>query len=46
MGYGEGDFPGAEYVGSRGFYIGCHQNITDDDAAYVVGLFDDFMKGY
>lgn len=46
MGYGEGDFPGAEFVGSRGFYIGCHQKITDDDAAYVVGLFDDFMKEY
>jgi dTDP-4-amino-4,6-dideoxygalactose transaminase len=45
MGHREGDFPGAEYVGSRGFYIGCHQNITDDDADYVVGLFDEFIAG-
>lgn len=45
-GHRAGEFPGAEYVGSRGFYIGCHQNITDDDAAYVVGVFDDFMKKY
>lgn len=46
MGYREGDFPAAEFVGSRGFYIGCHQNISDDDAAYVVGVFDDFLKKY
>jgi dTDP-4-amino-4,6-dideoxygalactose transaminase len=43
MGHREGEFPGAEYVGSRGFYIGCHQNITDDDAAYVVDVFEEFM---
>jgi dTDP-4-amino-4,6-dideoxygalactose transaminase len=45
MGHREGEFPGAEYVGSRGFYIGCHQNITDDDADYVVGLIDEFIAG-
>jgi dTDP-4-amino-4,6-dideoxygalactose transaminase len=44
MGYREGEFPGAEYVGARGFYIGCHQNISDDDAAYVLEAFDEFMK--
>lgn len=44
MGHRAGEFPGAEYVGSRGFYIGCHQNITDDDAAYVVEVFEEFME--
>jgi dTDP-4-amino-4,6-dideoxygalactose transaminase len=46
MGRREGEFPAAEYVGARGFYIGCHQNITDEDAAYVVAVFDEFMKKY
>ena len=46
MGHREGEFPAAEYVGARGFYIGCHQNITDEDAAYVVAAFDEFMKKY
>jgi dTDP-4-amino-4,6-dideoxygalactose transaminase len=43
MGHRAGEFPGAERVGARGFYIGCHQNITADDLAYVVSVFDDFM---
>jgi dTDP-4-amino-4,6-dideoxygalactose transaminase len=46
MGFKEGDFPGGEYVGGRGFYIGCHQNISPEDLAYVAGLFDDFMRPY
>jgi dTDP-4-amino-4,6-dideoxygalactose transaminase len=46
MGHHEGEFPAAEYVGARGFYIGCHQNITDEDAAYVVAAFDEFMRKY
>jgi len=45
MGHALGDFPGAEFVGARGFYIGCHQNITADDLAYVVGVFADFIAG-
>jgi len=43
MGHREGEFPGAEYVGARGFYIGCHQNIADDDAAYVIEVIGEFM---
>jgi len=46
MGYREGQFPGGEYVGSRGFYIGCHQNITSEDLAYVIEVFDRFMEPY
>ncbi len=46
MGHRQGEFPAAEYVGARGFYIGCHQNITDEDAAYVVAAFDEFMRKY
>lgn len=45
MGHKPGDFPNGDYVGARGFYIGCHQNITEEDLAYVQAVFDDFMKG-
>ncbi len=44
MGHKTGDFPAAEHVGARGFYIGCHQNISDDDLAYVVGVFEEFFR--
>jgi len=46
MGYAPGDFPAAEYVGSRGFYIGCHQNITRDDLDFVVENFAEFLGKY
>lgn len=46
MGYAPGDFPAAEYVGSRGFYIGCHQNISRDDLDYVVENFAEFLAKY
>lgn len=31
--------PIAEYVGRNGFYIGCHQYLSDDDLNYVVDSF-------
>jgi len=46
MGHAEGEFPGAEFVGARGFYIGCHQNISDADAAYVVDVCAEFMERF
>jgi dTDP-4-amino-4,6-dideoxygalactose transaminase len=46
MGYAPGDFPAAEYVGSRGFYIGCHQNISRDDMDYVVENFAEFLAKF
>lgn len=46
MGYAPGDFPAAEYVGSRGFYIGCHQNVSRDDLDYIVENFAKFLAGY
>lgn len=46
MGYKLGDFPGAEAVGARGFYIGCHQNISEDDQRYVVELFRAFLANF
>jgi CDP-6-deoxy-D-xylo-4-hexulose-3-dehydrase len=31
---------------NRGFAIGCHHAITQEDVDYVVSVFDEFMKGY
>ena len=45
-GHKVGDFPAAEYVGARGFYIGCHQNIARDDLDYVVENFAEFLGKY
>ncbi len=35
----DGRLPIAEFVGSNGFYIGCHQYLTQDDLDYVVKAF-------
>lgn len=46
MGYEPGDFPEAEYVGKNGFYIGCHQNIDEEDMEYVSDVFTEFLSKY
>lgn len=40
----EEDFPIADWVNRSGFYIGCHQGITDSDIAYIGSIFSDFFK--
>ena len=42
LGYKEGDFPNAEKIGRNGFYIGCHQNLTDEDLEYIVNTIRNF----
>lgn len=39
------DFPVAEWVNRCGFYIGCHQGITDKDIDYIGSLFNKFFDG-
>ncbi|MBP7793266.1 MAG: DegT/DnrJ/EryC1/StrS family aminotransferase [Candidatus Goldbacteria bacterium] len=39
----EGKLPVAEYVGSNGFYIGCHQYITDADIEYIGKNFEEIL---
>jgi len=39
-----GKLPVAEEIGSRGFYIGCHQSVTEEDVAYVGTVFDGFAR--
>lgn len=35
-----GTFPVAEMLGERGFYIGCHPSMTDEDVAHIVSVVD------
>ncbi|HEY6258532.1 MAG TPA: aminotransferase class I/II-fold pyridoxal phosphate-dependent enzyme [Xanthobacteraceae bacterium] len=41
----EDDYPVAKWINSNGFYIGCHQDLTDIDLEYVVEYFDRFFRG-
>lgn len=38
------DFPVAEKINRTGFYIGCHQGMTDEDVDYVIEVFHDYFK--
>lgn len=35
-------YPVAEHINERGFYIGCHQYLTTGDLAYIVEAFDSY----
>ena len=36
----QGKLPNAEYIGANGFYIGCHQYLTEKDLKSVSSAFD------
>ncbi|NQU84794.1 MAG: DegT/DnrJ/EryC1/StrS family aminotransferase [Mariniphaga sp.] len=40
----EGKLPNAEYVGSHGFYIGCHQYLTQEDLDYIIKQLNDILE--
>jgi len=40
----QGKLPNAEYLGSNGFYIGCHQYLTKADLNFVIKLFRDILR--
>lgn len=40
----EGKLPNAEYIGTNGFYIGCHQYLTQEDLDYIVKAFENILK--
>jgi len=46
LGYKEGDFPNAEYIGKHGMHIGVHQDITKEDCDYILNCFDNFVKNH
>lgn len=39
------DYPIAKKLWERGFYIGCHQGLTDDDFDYTISTFKEFLDG-
>jgi dTDP-4-amino-4,6-dideoxygalactose transaminase len=41
----EGTLPIAEFVGLNGFYIGCHQYMTQEDLDYVINAFGEVLDG-
>ncbi len=39
----QGRLINAEFAGSNGFYIGCHQHLSTDDIEYTINVFKDVM---
>jgi len=39
-----GKLPNAEYLGLNGFYIGCHQYLTEDDLKYTEKIFNKILQ--
>lgn len=44
LGWREEDYPVARWVNRNGFYIGCHQDLGEDDLDYVASLFERFYR--
>ena len=42
----EGRLPNAEYIGRNGFYIGCHQYLSDDDISYIINVFSKILDNF
>jgi len=40
----QGKLPNAEYLGSNGFFIGCHQDLERQDLDYIVKSFNDILS--
>jgi CDP-6-deoxy-D-xylo-4-hexulose-3-dehydrase len=40
----QGKLPNAEYIGSNGFYIGCHQYLNKEDLDFIISAFKDILK--
>jgi perosamine synthetase len=40
----ENRYPVARYLNDNAFYIGCHQHISKEDVAYVIGVFGEFFR--
>lgn len=40
----ESKYPVAKHLNNAGFYIGCHQHITNDDVKYIIEKFHEFFR--
>jgi dTDP-4-amino-4,6-dideoxygalactose transaminase len=45
LGTREEDYPVAKWVNESGFYVGCHQDLSDPEIDYVAAKFQDFFAG-
>lgn len=43
LGYKQGQFPAAEYVGDNGIHFGVHQHLSDQDVTYICDTLVEFM---
>jgi dTDP-4-amino-4,6-dideoxygalactose transaminase len=43
LGYKEGDFPNAEYIGNNGIHIGVHQDIDRKGCDYIIDAVEEFL---
>jgi len=46
LGYREGEFPMAEYVGTHGLHIGVHQDLGLEHMEYVLSVIDRFLANH
>jgi len=44
LGYKEGEFPNAEYIGDNGLHIGIHQDLDKKCLDYVLSVIEDFLS--
>lgn len=44
LGWCEEDYPVAQWINRQGFYVGCHQELTEFDLDYVAELFERFFR--
>ena len=45
LGWREDDFPIAKWINESGFYVGCHQNLSDIDLEYMIETIERFFRG-
>ncbi len=44
LGWREDDHPVARWINQNGFYVGCHQDLTETDLDYISELFERFFR--
>lgn len=46
LGYREGQFPNAEYMGRNGIHIGVHQDLGIEEMEYILKTIEEFLEQY
>ncbi len=45
LGIVEDDYPEAKKINDNGFYVACHQDLSESEKDYIVAKFDDYFHG-